>query len=393
MRSDRDGAVPSPLIIAEGWPTDSPGGLNSYVAAIADSLIASGSKPRVLVTATSRDLPAHVTAIPPGGVARRLWRFAVGARRSVRDADVVDAHFALYALGALLVRRVRRRPLVVHFHGPWARESASAGSNALAVRVKRLVEVLVYRRAARLIVLTDHFADVLRTYGIEQSRIVKILPGVDPVRFRVLTSAERESYRAELGIAPSAKLAVAVRRLVPRMGLEMLISAWADVQRVDPSARLVVIGDGPDRANLQDQVDALGLGPSISLVGRVDAAALSQWYGIADLAVTPSTELEGFGLVLLEAMMCGTPVLASDLPGIREALGDLGPDHLVSPVSTAAWSDALLAFFADAHRAEARAEARDFAERHSWAATAEATLDVFRSVLDERRSLAPRKGR
>src|SRR5262249_14232203 len=159
------------------------------------------------------------------------------------SADVVDAHFALYAGLAIFTTRLRRCPLIVHFQGPWADESLFSRGGSWAIPVKRMVEKAVYRRAHRVVVLSHAFERlVIDRYGIDPERVIVIPPGVDLKRF---VPGERALARQRFGIEPTAFVVVAARRLEARMGLDVLLEAWDTVQAAEPRGVLLFGGDGP----------------------------------------------------------------------------------------------------------------------------------------------------
>lgn len=369
-----------------GWFRDQPGGLNRYVAGLHEALLAAGHSSRVLLPGPASDRPASV--VLAGHVGQALpWRLLSLSRAGaalVADCDVVDAHFALYALPFLPSVRRHRVPLVVHFHGPWAQESTAMGAGRLGVAAKRWVERSVYRRADRCIVLSDTFGELLvRDYGVAASRVRVVRPGVDPDRFTVSTA--RTVLRQELGLG-SAPVVLAVRRLVPRMGLDVLLEAW---QRLDrPDARLVIIGDGPQLSELQQQVDHHGMHESVHFAGRVTDDELPRWYAAADLTVVPSRLLEGFGLIVLESLAAGTPVLASDIGGMSELLPQLASDLLVPAGDATALAERLALAFDDAGSLPSRERCRTFAEQHGWDGTAQQVLGIY----NEARSLRDGSG-
>ena len=309
---------------------------------------------------------------------RSMWR--VSGRQPF--PDVVDSHFALYTLGSLLpvVGRLRRRPLVVHFQGPWADESGGEGSGGLNVWVKRTIERAVYRRADRVVVLSHAFESlVAERYGVDPSVVCRIPPGVDTDRF---VSGDRQQARRTLGLkAEDEFLVVAVRRLRNRMGLETAIEAIG--QCGIPEARLVIVGEGPERARLE--AFAAELDAPVTFAGRVDDAALVSWYQAADVSVVPTVALEGFGLVVLESLSCGTPVIASDLEGLRDALEGLPDDVLVPPGDVSALADA----FRRAHGGDVpdASACRSHAERHGWPAVARRHRELYEDVLGRPRPL------
>jgi glycosyltransferase involved in cell wall biosynthesis len=292
------------------------------------------------------------------------------------DADVADLHFAGTGAYPSLLGALRRVPVVVHFQGPWADESALTGSGAWNVAVKRSIERRAYRRAERIVVLSAAFARVLvERYGVAPWSVLVIPPGVDLERF---TPGEQASARAALGLGDARRVVLSVRRLVPRMGLEVLLQAWSRSEPA-PGDVLVIVGDGPGRPELESLVVAHGVEASVRLCGRVDDDELVEWYRAADLTVVPSVALEGFGLVVLESAACGTPVLGSDVDGLREALGAVGAD----PPFAAGDVDALAAALhgAVAPSDAARATVRAAAASHGWEAVAERHQALYAEVL------------
>lgn len=321
-----------------GWFPEQPGGLNRVFYDLFHSMPRSGVSCRGIITG---DRPIegevgkllHIAAPLHGNLLKRCLAF----RRCTRDVlakydvDLVASHFALYAAG--VVGRLNR-PLVVHFHGPWAEESRQEGASALAVRFKRLVEKRVYSRADRLIVLSRAFADVLaRQYGIEESKI-DIVPGsADLQRFN--SPLSRREAREKLGWPTDRPIFVAVRRLVRRMGLENLIAAMQAVQASVPDAMLMIAGKGPLLEELQQQIRSSGNLDSIKLLGYVSDADLPTLYRAADCSVVPTASLEGFGLIAVESLAAGTPVLVTPVGGLPEVVEELSPSLVMKSIETA----------------------------------------------------------
>jgi glycosyltransferase involved in cell wall biosynthesis len=311
----------------------------------------------------------------------RIVRYARTANRQASAADVIDAHFAFYALLPTLASRRRRgKPLVVHFHGPWAAESAVAGeASRLAIGVKHAVEQAVYRRAARLVVLSGAFKrSLVERYGVSPWKVKVVPPGVELERF---VPGDRAQARAALDIDVRAWVAVAVRRLVPRMGLDVLVDAWAEAGTGLEGAVLVIAGDGPERTALEGQANALGLCGRIRFLGRISDAQLVALYQAADVCVVPSVALEGFGLVVLEALACGTPVIAADTGGLPEALAGLDPSLIIPAGDRAALAARLQTAYRSDRSLPSRQDCRRYAETFSWDLAAERTLEVYQQAV------------
>lgn len=236
------------LHLGMGWFPDQPGGLNRYMRGLIEALTATGSSTAAVVHGPAQDAPAYVDvpADSLDSIWRRLTSYAQATRRKA-GFDVVDVHFALYALLPVL-GPLRTLPLVVHFHGPWALEGEAAGDRASLSAAKRLLERAVYRRADEAVTLSRSFGRVLvERYGVSPWRVNVIPPGVDLVRF---CPGDRLRARVELGLPPDAWIALTVRRLVPRMGVDVLLDAWRRLHIDD--ALLLVAGDGPLRAALSE---------------------------------------------------------------------------------------------------------------------------------------------
>ncbi|WGM31833.1 glycosyltransferase family 4 protein [Brevundimonas sp. NIBR11] len=267
-----------------------------------------------------------------------------GLRRTMRrrlaatDPDVVVSHFALFALPVL---DMINRPHVVHFQGPWAAESAVEGQDSLRVRIKRMVETAVYRRAGSAIVLSEAFATILtRDYGVAPERIQVIPGGVDVVRFDVPQT--RSQARDHLRWPNDRPILLAVRRLVRRMGLDVLIEAMAAVVRMHPDALLLIAGRGPMAKDLQTLIDERGLGDHVRLLGFVPDDDLPIAYRAADLSVVPTQALEGFGLIAVESLAAGTPAAVTPVGGLPEIVGPLSPDLVFENASAAGIADGIL---------------------------------------------------
>lgn len=371
-------------MIGEGWSPDRAGGLNRYVRELYEALLAAGHDVALTVAGPAPTAPDTVRrgADAQAALFGRLLGLRSAVLQAAEGADVIDCHFALY--GALPLRSPRRRiPTVMHFHGPWAQESLATGSSNLVVATKRAIERAAFAHADRFIVLSPAFRAELLRYGVCDERIHQVRPGVDLARFHPLAAPDRLTGRTRLGLAHDRPVVVAVRRLVPRMGLDVLIDAVATL----PTARrpmLVIVGDGPERTRLQERAAAKLCSGDVRFAGLVPDDELNTYFAVADLAVLPSVSLEGFGLVLLESAAAGTPVLASDVAGVREAVTGMPGEPLVSAGDVAAWS-ARLAQAVAAPVSEATREAmRAHAERFSWSSTADQVVEIYRLARSDR---------
>ncbi len=270
-------------------------------------------------------------------------------------------------------------PILHIFHGPWAREYRLAQTarkrglvrrclDLVIPRVMHRVESRCLRRASRIITLSRHFARQLGAWFPGRLPAIEVVPGgVDFNQFHSLPDPDRRSVRNGYGLPPETMLFVALRRLDPRMGLDVLVDAFARVAREHPHARLWLTGRGPAEGALRERIRRLDLDGSVRLLGFVPEAEVSNLLNAADAAVMPSLDLEGFGLVTAEALACGTPVLGSRAGATPELLEPLDPGLLFPPASVAGLADRL----ADALRSPRSLPSRDrcaaYAREHfSW---------------------------
>lgn len=243
------------------------------------------------------------------------------------------------------------------------------------------------RRAAHIITPSEHTRrDITGTYGIDPRR-VSVIPLAAAPHFAPIESAkEIARVRERYGIRDDYILAVG--SIQPRKNLARLISAYSDLRRERPQAKLpqlVIVGK---RAWLYGEtlraVEQQGVSSHTLFTGYVPEGDLPALYTAALCFVYPSY-FEGFGLPPLEAMRCGTPVITSNRTSLPEVLGDAG--LMFDPSDTEALVDVLRRMIDDAGlRAELRAKGLRRARAFDWCETARLTLEIYQHVIRERMS-------
>jgi glycosyltransferase involved in cell wall biosynthesis len=233
---------------------------------------------------------------------------------------------------------------------------------------KRLVEQRAYHSATRLVVLSEAFSDILvQEFSVPEERVAVIPGGVDTRTFHPASSPQRRPHTV-----------LSVRRLERRMGLDVLIDAWPEVVRALPTARLRIAGEGPELFSLQTQVRELGLRESVDFLGALAERRLVQEYQQATVSVVPSVALEGFGLVALESLACGTPVVASRVGGIPSILSRVDEQALVPPADSRSLAAALLRALSGT-RPSSRS-CVDLALQYSWDDVATSHLALYEDL-------------
>jgi len=331
------------------------GGAEHQVVALARAFLTRGHAVAILSLSPGRELDvpadAHVVELnmrkTPAGIARALWQ----ARDLVRSwrPDIVHAHMIhANVFARLLTRIVRCPPLVCTAH---------------SFREGGRLRMLAYRVTDRWSALTTHVSEDGRTgmvaAGAVQAERIAVMPnGIDVDRFHP-NAALRGATRARLGISAGTRLALNVGRLVPEKAQDLLLDAFAQIDPATLPVHLLIAGGGPLRETLGGQIAALGLASHVTLLGpRDDIHAL---LNAADTFVL-SSNIEGLPMVLVEALACGCPVVATDAPGVKEVLHDHG---VIVPRGDAA----ALAAALDAALRQGRGSARDEAARRTRAAS------------------------
>ncbi|MGH7528794.1 MAG: glycosyltransferase [Gemmatimonadales bacterium] len=298
-----------------------------------------------------------------------VWRLC---RR--RRYDVIHVHWPMpLALLGWAAQRARRAPVVTTFYGVELRWVKSA--------LKPLRRLLVWaaRRSARVVAISSYTAAELREL-VDVS--VEVIPYAAAVPAPALPDGGPPAPRART----ESPTILFVGRLVERKGVVHLITALARLQA--GGARLVVVGDGPERPRLETRAREAGVAGRVEFSGRVPDAELRRAYAAADVVVLPAVQdargdTEGLGVVLLEAMQYGVPVIASRTGGIVDIVVDGETGLLVPPGDAAALARALERVLEDPAYARALGAAgrARLAQRFSWEAVTARWEAVYRAVV------------
>jgi len=256
--------------------------------------------------------------------------------RHLPKVDVVHGHVPLSCLAALEFygKSVRSCYTV---HSPARMEMAITWKNSgllkrmaapVGLAMINYMEAECLRRSSVVTALSQYTIDCIgKVHGKEVARKMRLIPGwVDTSRFVPLD--DRQGARAQLRWPANIPILFTLRRLVPRMGLGRLLSAIYDLIGEGLKFHLMIGGNGPQRSSLEEQVRTLGLGNSVTFLGRVEDRVLPLAYGACDAFILPTAELECFGLIALEALSAGRPVLATPVGAIPEIICKFEPSWL-----------------------------------------------------------------
>ncbi len=301
------------------------------------------------------------------------------------DYDLVDAHYWLSGVVGIALRVQWSVPMLQRFHtlgrlknrvAPLAREREPE------IRIRE--ESRIVGAADRLVAANDvERAQLIGEYGAEPVRIASIPCGVDTDLFRPGTSA---AARAALGLE-EGPLLLYVGRIAPIKGLATLLDAVARLSARIHGLRLLVVGGEADEPldgheiTLRRRMAALGIAGAVRFVGAQPQHALRDFYVAADALVLPSY-YESFGMVALEAMACGTPVIASRVGGLTTTVRDGVTGFLVPEGDVAALAERIEHLLADPDlRWRIGREGVAWAVQHRWPCVAEAICREYAALV------------
>lgn len=288
-------------------------------------------------------------------------------KRIIRDGfdfDLIDAHyFYPDGVAADLIARAVGKPFVVTARG------TDINLIPQYSRPRKLIQRAA-RNARAAIGVCRALVDELAELGVDQAKLKVFRNGVDLERFRPM---QRDMALASTGLPADRRILLSVGLLIERKGHDIAIAALPALPR---DVLLVIIGAGPERINLEALAKRLDVADRVHFAGQIPNAELRPWYASADALVLCSSR-EGWANVLLEAMACGTPVIATSIWGTPEVVASRSVGRLMAertPKALAAAFDDLVVDYPD------RDAVRRHAEEFSWQATTEAQVALFREV-------------
>ena len=380
------------------------GGMNVYVREVSRELGRMGVSVDVFTRSQNPAIPrvvslgerARVIHLPAGDEApmarARLHAYldefvdGVDAWRIARsiDYDLIHAHYWLSGVAALRLKARWSVPVMQMFHTLGRlknRAARTAAEQEPAIRLQE--ETRIVADCDRIVAANVvERAELLRDYGAAASRIATIPCGVDTDLF---APSDRAAARARLALDGRPVL-LWVGRVAPIKGLDTLLDAVARLSTSAGPARLLIVGGDADEPMsehevfLRRRIERLGLRDSVCFVGPQPQDVLPVYYAAADVTVLPSY-YESFGMVALEAMACGSPVIASRVGGLVTTVRDGVTGFLVPDGDVEALAERIAALVADPDlRWRVGREGVRWAAQHRWACVAEAVCKEYASL-------------
>ncbi len=385
------------LMLSWEYPPHVIGGLGRHVTELARALPRTGAEVHVLTPrlrgglAEERPVPGVVVQRiePPRLTDSGYVPFVEAANAVIEQAaraahagerpfDLIHAHDWLMAKAATALKYAWRVPLIATIH---ATERGRGQGNLLnrghSDQIDAIEWGLTYE-AWRVIVCSRFMAGQVQAFFETPADKIDIVPNGVRLRRRPFASAaERQAFRAQF-VPPGAPLVFSVSRLVYEKGVQVLIDAWPATRAAFPGARLLLAGVGEYMDPLKQRAWDLGLGHEIIFAGHISEHEKDKLFAAADLAVFPSL-YEPFGIVALEAMAAGCPVIVADTGGLAEVVRQGETGLRVPPNDPGALAAGMIATLREPARAQAyaRAALSDVRANYTWPRIAAATAAVY----------------
>jgi len=391
------------------------GGMNVYVRDLTRQLGQMGIHVDVFTRSQDDHVPhvlhelgygnrvVHVPAGPEIPVAKQeladyIPEFVEGVKQFAAEKDIrydiIHSHYWMSGVAAESLSEAWGGTPILHmFHTLGEMKNRVARSEAEREGQYRINgEKQVLRRADRVVVATLAELTQLRfLYKANDRKLVVIPPGVDVCHFYPIPADEAKMY---VGLKPEDRMVLFVGRIEPLKGVDTLIQAMSCLQwKEERPVHLAIIGGDPaaspeemsaEMARLQKLCDDLAVGQTVVFLGKRDQDKLPYYYSAAELVVMPS-HYESFGMVALEAMACGTPVIASEVGGLAYLVRDGETGFTIPDQEPETLCEKISWLLNDHHLHETMSRrAVEYAQDYAWEKIAKQIVDVYKSLLEEK---------
>jgi len=332
---------------------------------------------------TPKNLPYLDTVMPPN-IYSTIFLFKIlrGVKRLRNCVVHLHGYGHLLVDYAALLLRVFRKPYILTIHG--IPKSPLYLGKRLLKYAFLLYTKLIGRRtvegATKVTAISRAIAKEAIAYGARPSQIVVIPNGIDP---NYAINVKQGEFRKKYGIPLDKKIILCIGRLHPRKGFQYVIAAMPRILREEPNAVLVIVGDGPYRRVLEALAKKLGVERNVIFTGYVNEQAKKEALADADVVVIPSL-IEPFGLVALEAMAMGRPIIASNIDGLRDFLIHEVNALLIPPTCTSCIIASLLSLLRDSSKSKALCKnATKTAITYSWDRIVSRYIELYVRVIEK----------
>ncbi|MFW6131031.1 MAG: glycosyltransferase family 4 protein [Candidatus Aminicenantaceae bacterium] len=313
--------------------------------------------------------------------------------------DIINFHQPFSALGINLTKKSRLSKKIYtclslsfkefEVRNPAPNKIIPRITHKINSYLRRIIEKFSISKSDLIIVLSEFTKhSLIEKYGIKPEKIHKIPGGVDLDTFKYVD--DKKNVRQRLGLPSEIFLTFTVRNLVPRMGLENLICAMKKIKSSCQDIHLIIGGEGPLKLKLINLIKSLNLEKNIELTGFIPHKKLPLFYQASDFFILPTKCMEGFGLVTIEAMACGTPVLGTPVGGTKEILNGFDSSFLFEDISPQSITELILQKYKyykknpDMYKKLSQRSRKYVENNYSWEKNAFKTEVLFNKLINQK---------
>jgi len=294
-------------------------------------------------------------------------------------------------IGKAFLTLKTKLPYIYMFHSSTALETKWQGldiahkNNLIGSLVKpffvhytKQIETQLLTQAKQIWVLSNFSEALIKKYFYKVGSKIKKIPYITDLK-NFTPPQDKTKLRNEFNIDQKDLLAISVRRLVPRMGLEWLIKAWPSVIKKYPHLKLLIVGNGYLRPQLEKLIAQHKLGNKILLIGKLPETTLIKYYQASDIFILPTLAYEGFGLATVEALSCGLPVIGTNIGATPEIINAFDKHLLLQNIDSPALLNCI--DYALINKKELSIKTRQFCENNFNQTKTQTFADLLSKIL------------
>lgn len=388
------------LMLSWEYPPNVMGGLGQHVAELAPTLAQQGVEVHLVTpTANIKDVAkvkengvvVHHVFAPALNAQSDIYDRVVQTNRTLENYvihqigekyDLIHVHDWLTGFAGINLQRIWKRPMLVTIHATERGRGRGYIGNDLQWAIDEAERNLI-QEADHIIVCSRYMAQEVQNFFHTAPTRLDVVPnGVNIADLAVHDSPEAlATFRVKYA-EPDDLIVFSITRLVHEKGLHRLVEAAPQILEKCSRARIIIAGKGPEAENLKNQVDYLGISSRVNFVGFISNEDRNLFYKIATCAIFPSL-YEPFGIVALEAMALGCPVIVSDVGGLGEIVthGENGITIYADDAGSAAWGVSRLLNYPEIGQ-KCATTAYDYVDQlYNWPRIARLTRGVYRRTL------------
>jgi glycosyltransferase involved in cell wall biosynthesis len=301
-------------------------------------------------------------------------------KQTIKNCDLVHAHGHVYMASCLagIIAKKYNKPFIVTQHNTFI--DYQSFLNVVEQVNDFLVGKSVLKNADKIVTVSNQTKKYVLKLGADKTKTSVIYNGVDVDTFQ---PANKTKNRQTLGLLQKRKIVFSVRRLVYKNGLDTLMQSVPLVAQQHPDVLFIVAGKGPSRKLIENRIKELKIENNIQLAGFVPDELLPTYYGAADTFVLPSASGEGLPLVLLEAMSCGLPVIATTVGGTPEIVAHNKNGVLIPPKNPQAMAKAITELLSNPNLEQklGKQARHNVEERFSWEQNVRQLETIYKKFL------------